>query len=129
MNGGLSNRTKGTLCLIVSAFGFAMMGMFVRLTDDLGGPISCFQKGFFRNAVAVVIAAGLFWSRDLKGRASGRLQHQDSRFSKISSPTHLPTWFPKQGHAKFWKMRFKPLGEVFLMVETLVDQPGFLEIS
>ncbi len=75
MNGGLSNRTKGTLCLIASAFGFAMMGMFVRLTDDLGGPISCFQKGFFRNAVAVVIAAGLFWphgrSRDLKGRASG----------------------------------------------------------
>ena len=74
MNGGLSNRTKGTLCLIASAFGFAMMGMFVRLTDDLGGPISCFQKGFFRNAVAVVIAAGLFWphgrSRDLKGRAS-----------------------------------------------------------
>ena len=66
MNGGLSNRTKGTLCLIASAFGFAMMGMFVRLTDE---------KGFFRNAVAVVIAAGLFWprdrSRDLKGRASG----------------------------------------------------------
>ena len=60
MNRGLSNRTKGTLCLIASAFGFAMMGMFVRLTDDLGGPISCFQKGFFRNAVAVVIAAGLF---------------------------------------------------------------------
>ena len=89
MNEGLSNRTKGTLCLIASAFGFAMMGMFVRLTDDLGGPISCFQKGFFRNAVAVVIAAGLFWSRDrsrdLRGRASGRLQHQDSRVSKTSS--------------------------------------------
>lgn len=100
MNGGLSNRTKGTLCLIASAFGFAMMGMFVRLTDDLGGPISCFQKGFFRNAVAVVIAAGLFWSRDLKGRASGRLQHQDSRFSKISSPTHLPTSSPSH-HSLF----------------------------
>ena len=98
MNGGLSNRTKGTLCLIASAFGFAMMGMFVRLTDDLGGPISCFQKGFFRNVVAVIIAAGLFWprglSRDLKGLASGRLQHQDSRFSKTSSPSHLPTSSP-----------------------------------
>ena len=88
MNGGLSNRTKGTLCLIASAFGFAMMGMFVRLTDDLGGPISCFQKGFFRNAVAVVIAAGLFWSRDwsrdLKGRASG-----PSPFSIFHSPFYI----------------------------------------
>ena len=88
MNGGLSNRTKGTLCLIASAFGFAMMGMFVRLTDDLGGPISCFQKGFFRNAVAVVIAAGLFWphgrSRDLKGRASG-----PSPFSILHSPFYI----------------------------------------
>ncbi len=88
MNGGLSNRTKGTLSLIVSAFGFAMMGMFVRLTDDLGGPISCFQKGFFRNAVAVVIAAVLFWSRDrsrdLKGRASG-----PSPFSIFHSPFYI----------------------------------------
>ena len=104
MNGGLSNRTKGTLCLIASAFGFALMGMFVRLTDDLGGPISCFQKGFFRNAVAVVIAAVLFWSRDrsrdLKGRASGRLQHQDSRFSKISPPSRLPTSSPSH-HSLF----------------------------
>ena len=88
MNGGLSNRTKGTLCLIASAFGFAMMGMFVRLTDDLGGPISCFQKGFFRNAVAMVIAAVLFWSRDrsldLKGRASG-----PSPFSIFHSPFYI----------------------------------------
>ncbi len=84
MNGGLSNRTKGTLCLIASAFGFAMMGMFVRLTDDLGGPISCFQKGFFRNAVAVVIAAVLFWSRDLKGCASG-----PSPFSIFHSPFYI----------------------------------------
>ena len=51
---------KGTLCLIASAFGFAAMGMFIRLADDLGGPISCFQKGFFRNIVAVAIAAALF---------------------------------------------------------------------
>ena len=97
MNGVLSNRTKGTLCLIASAFGFAAMGMFVRLADDLGGPISCFQKGFFRNAVAVVIAAVLF-ARNLKGRASGRSQHLDSQFSETShlptsSPSHLPTLF------------------------------------
>ena len=56
----MRNRTKGTLCLVASAFGFATMGMFIRLADDLGGPVSCFQKGFFRNLVALAIAAALF---------------------------------------------------------------------
>lgn len=51
---------KGALCLVASAFGFALMGMFVRLTDDCGAPVSAFQKSFFRNAVALVFAAGLF---------------------------------------------------------------------
>lgn len=51
---------KGILCLVTSAFGFALMGMFVRLTDDHGCAISAFQKSFFRNAVALLIAAGLF---------------------------------------------------------------------
>lgn len=52
---------KGILCLVVSAFGFALMGMFVRLTDNYGTAISAFQKSFFRNAVALFIAGGLFF--------------------------------------------------------------------
>lgn len=59
----MRNRTKGTLCLVASALGFATMGMFIRLADDLGGPVSCFQKGFFRNLVALAIAAALFLPR------------------------------------------------------------------
>lgn len=55
---------KGTVCLVVSAFGFAVMGMFVRLTDDasygLGPAVSAIQKGFFRNLVAFAIALVLF---------------------------------------------------------------------
>ncbi len=50
----------GVLCLIVSAFGFALMGMFVRMTDLHGDAISAFQKGFFRNIVAFAIAGALF---------------------------------------------------------------------
>lgn len=53
-------KTKGTLCLVASAFGFAAMGMFIRLADDLGGPVSCFQKAFFRNLVAVFVAGAMF---------------------------------------------------------------------
>ena len=82
MNGVLSSRTKGTLCLIASAFGFAAMGMFVRLADDLGGSISCFQKGFFRNAVAVVIAAVLF-ARNLKPSAQN--QKPETRNQKLET--------------------------------------------
>ena len=61
MMGEVDRRTlKGVLCLVTSAFGFALMGMFVRMTDLHGDPISAFQKSFFRNAVALAIAAGLF---------------------------------------------------------------------
>ena len=66
MAGNMSSRLKGTLCLVASAFGFAAMGMFIRLTDDLGAPVSCFQKGFFRNVVAAAIAMAL-----IRGHAPG----------------------------------------------------------
>ena len=36
------------------------MGMFVRLADDFGGAVSPFQKSFFRNLVAVLVAGALF---------------------------------------------------------------------
>lgn len=59
----LSKRTKGVLCLVASAFGFAVMGMCVRWADapDLQThqPLSPFQKSFFRNIVAVTVAFAL----------------------------------------------------------------------
>ena len=60
----MSDRTKGILAIVASAFGFALMAAFIRLADDFGSPISSFQKSFFRNLVAVALAAGVFW----KGR-------------------------------------------------------------
>lgn len=48
----LSNRTKGVLFIIMSAFGFAMMSAFVKLSGDLPS----FQKTFFRNITSCVIA-------------------------------------------------------------------------
>lgn len=56
----LQSRQKGVLCILTSAFGFALMAMFVRLCDDFGGSVSCFQKSLFRNAIALVIATGVF---------------------------------------------------------------------
>ena len=51
---------KGIAAIVVSAFGFALMGMCVRMTDLYGEEISAFQKSFFRNAVALAIALGMF---------------------------------------------------------------------
>ena len=48
----LSNRTKGVLFIIMSAFGFAMMSAFVKLSGDLPS----FQKTFFRNLTSCIIA-------------------------------------------------------------------------
>jgi len=56
----MKNTHKGMFCLVASAFGFALMAFFVRLCDEAGGPISCFQKGFFRNIVALAIALAVF---------------------------------------------------------------------
>lgn len=48
----LNKKTKGILLIINSAFFFALMNMFVKLSGDL----PTFQKVFFRNAIAAVIA-------------------------------------------------------------------------
>ena len=48
----MSKRTKGILCIIASAFCFALMSTFVRLSGDLPSV----QKSFFRNFVAMFIA-------------------------------------------------------------------------
>lgn len=44
---------KGILLIVLSAFCFALMSMFVRLAGD----VPSIQKSFFRNAVAMVFAA------------------------------------------------------------------------
>ena len=49
----LSKKSKASGFIIMSAFGFAMMAAFVRLAGDL--PFT--QKTFFRNLVAVAVAA------------------------------------------------------------------------
>ena len=50
-----SNKTKGMMCIIISAFCFAIMNTFVRLAGDLPS----IQKSFFRNFVALIFAAAM----------------------------------------------------------------------
>lgn len=55
---------KGIACILLSAFGFAMMSMFVRLADVCGGEqLPAVQKALFRNLVAAGIAGWAFFRR------------------------------------------------------------------
>lgn len=53
----------GVICILCSAFSFALMGMFVRLADLHGDTLPAIQKSFFRNLIAFLIAAALFIRR------------------------------------------------------------------
>ena len=44
----MSNRTKGTICILLAALSFALMSTFVRLAGD----IPSLQKAFFRKIAA-----------------------------------------------------------------------------
>lgn len=49
----MTKKQKGILFIIISAFCFSLMNMFVKLSGD----VPSIQKSFFRNLVAVVVAA------------------------------------------------------------------------
>jgi Predicted permeases len=53
----LNNKTKGIIFIILSAFGFAMMSAFVKLSGDLPS----FEKTFFRNIISLIVAFGLIF--------------------------------------------------------------------
>lgn len=66
----LSNRRKGIIFIIMSAFGFAMMSAFIKLSGDLPS----FQKTFFRNSISVIVALTLIVKN--KGSFFGKKDNQ-----------------------------------------------------
>ena len=74
----ISNKTKGILCILLSAFCFSGMSSFINLSGDLPTP----QKVFFRNLVALFIASFILLSRHEKIRpAKGCLKYHLLRSS------------------------------------------------
>ena len=70
----LTSKAKGIIAIIISAFGFSLMALFIRLCDDCGGPVSSFQKSFFRNVIALAIAVAVWWrGRDARRKTRGVL--------------------------------------------------------
>lgn len=52
MKDKISPKTLGIICIIISAFSFACMSLFVNMAGDM--PV--FQKAFFRNCVAIIFS-------------------------------------------------------------------------
>ncbi|WP_392486621.1 DMT family transporter [Haloimpatiens sp. FM7315] len=66
----LNSKTKGIIFIILSAFGFAMMSAFIKLSGDLPS----FQKTFFRNIVSLLVAAFLITNH--KSKFFGKRENQ-----------------------------------------------------
>lgn len=62
-----NNQIKGIILITASAFFFSLMGLFVRLSGDLPS----IEKGFFRNAVAMLFALAIIL-KDRKGFSVGK---------------------------------------------------------
>lgn len=67
-----TKKYKGVFYIILSAFFFALMGMFVRLSGDIPST----QKGFFRNLIAFIIALATM----LKNKEKIRLNPQNLKY-------------------------------------------------
>ena len=74
---------RGIACLVLSAFCFALMSMFVHLAGDLPS----MQKSFFRNLVAALAAVVLLLraGEPFRDRKSTRLNSSHSSQSRMPS--------------------------------------------
>ena len=107
---------KGVACILLSAFGFALMAMFVRLADGCGGePLPSIQKAFFRNLVAAGIAAWFFWGRPARQRKEGRLPGGVREWSDLL----LRAVFGTCGiFANFYAISHIPVGDAMALNKT-----------
>lgn len=91
------------------------MAFFVRLCDDFGGEVSSFQKSFFRNVVALVIAGSIFFKRPCVFRASAGSRS----IGKIVLPLTLRGVFGTIGiFANFYALGHIQIGEAMTLNKT-----------
>ncbi|ASF41453.1 MAG: DMT family transporter [Halobacillus sp.] len=77
----MSDRNKGILLLLISAFGFSMMAALVKLSGD----VPTVQKTLFRNLVSAVIAFGFVMYN--KERLFGKKENQKLLLSRSALGT------------------------------------------
>ena len=61
-NAETKSKNYGIICIILSAFSFACMNLFVKLAGD----VPSFEKCFFRNIIALVFAIAIIIKKKVK---------------------------------------------------------------
>ncbi|MCA0969722.1 DMT family transporter [Halobacillus litoralis] len=77
----MSDRNKGIILLLISAFGFSMMAALVKLSGD----VPTVQKTLFRNLVSAIIAFGFVMAN--KERLFGKRENQKLLLSRSALGT------------------------------------------
>ena len=108
------------LCILLSAFGFALMAVFVRLADGCGGePLPAVQKAFFRNIVAAAIAAWVFFGKRRREGRSAWLPSFPSGGRRIWLDLFLRAAFGTCGiFANFYALSHIPVGDAMALNKT-----------
>ena len=118
---------RGMLCILLAAFFFSLMSLFVRLSGD----VPVMQKAFFRNLVAAAVAAGIL----LRSGEGFRIH-----------PGCLPTLLKRSAFgtvgliANFWAIshigmadanvlnRLSPFFAILMSIFILKELPGVVDI-
>lgn len=79
----ISGKTQGILYIIVAAFGFAGMSLFVKLAGDL----PAFQKAFFRNFVALIYISIIIFKYNIQRKS--RLHPEKREYKTAVLPLFL----------------------------------------
>ena len=61
---------RGIVFICLSAFGFSLMALFVRLADAVGEPLPAVEKAFFRNLCAFIVAGVVLVGAARRGAVS-----------------------------------------------------------
>ena len=92
------------------------MALFVRLCDDFGGPVNCFQKSLFRNLIALFIAAAVF-----------ARNHRRPPAGQVRPPLPAKAWLLMFGRSasgvlgifgNFYALSIIPIGEAMTLNKT-----------
>ena len=111
------DRRKGIACIVVSAFGFALMAFFVRLCDDYGAAVGCVQKSFFRNVIALVIAGWVFGAKVLRPASFAEIRSELT--GRVLLNLVLRSVFGCVGiFANFYALSRIPIGEAMTLNKT-----------
>lgn len=124
----MNNKRKGILYILGAAFGFAMMGIFVRLSGDL----PTFEKAFFRNLIAT-FAALIMLTKSPVTKKIGKKNFLILLLRSICGMTGVICNFYAIDHMNIADAsilnKLSPFFAILASLIILKEKPGFIDIT